>query len=218
MHSPCVPRRPQPWRGVHVSGGNGDPFGTYRLRPAVVLIGPAIALCVGMGLTEPWNEVALNLELGLPWWDGLWTEVLSALGFAVGGSAGMCWLLLYPRLVVAPDAVTVVGHVLRRRLPWSRIRHFDHVLGLVIETDSATYSVEALEGASLRHVLRGRRDGVDDLAARLNAHLAELEGAPVHRPELTVDSAPGRRGILLSALTYTVVGVLVSVVLWRLGL
>jgi hypothetical protein len=212
-------RSPQLWRGVRVTGGDGDPFGIYRLRWAPLLFRLSALFFIGMGALMLWDSVRINLEVGLPWSDQLWRDVPLSAAAALGGPAFAWWLILRPRLIVALEGVVIINRYGSHCLPWPAIRGFDHVLGLVVETQSHSYTVDALEGASLRHVIRGRRDGVDDLAGRLNAHLLQTQDRDTAgQPSISVDTRQGRSYIRWSAVGVTGVSVVLGLLQWKLGL
>ncbi len=194
------------WTSLSVSHGDGDPFGTYRLRQLVLLFWPGVLGFTALGGWVAWTSVAINREVGLVWWD----EPLDTFGwpvlFAACGPIIMWWVALRRRFVVTESGVVIVGYFTRRTIAWDRIRRFDHVLGLVVETHDRAYSVDALENATLTH-LRGRRDQAGDLAAQLNRFLTERNGAVADPDPISVDTAEGRSVIRWTAVVITVVTV-----------
>ena len=194
------------WTSLLVSGGDGNPFGTYRLRQLVVMFWPGVIGFAALGCWIAWMSVDINLEVGLPWWD----EPLDTFGVPVLCAASgpvLMWLVaLRRRFVVTESGVVIVGHFTQRAIPWEEIHHFDNVLGLVVETRDRGYPVDALENATLTH-LRGRRDQADDLAAQLNRFLTERDGGVAEPEAISVDTAEGRSAIRWTAVIITLLAV-----------
>lgn len=208
-------RRRRRRRGtLAVSDGDGDPFGTYRLRQVAVLFWPGVVGFAAVAGYAAWSSIDLNRELQLAWWSSPLDTVGTPVVVAAIGPVVMWWLTLRRRFVVTAEGVEVVGYLTRRPIPWSRIRRFDHLLGLTVQTHDGVYEVGALQSATLTH-LRGRRDGLDDLAAQLNALIADRADPAADHEPLSVDTAVGRSAIRRTALLVTVVTVGIGLVRLR---
>ncbi|HEX3003285.1 MAG TPA: hypothetical protein VHO27_03675 [Angustibacter sp.] len=189
-----------------MSDGDGDPFGTYRLRQVAVLFWPGVVGFAALAFYAAWTSVDVNREVGVPWWSNPVDTLVQPLLLAALAPFVMWWLTRRRRLVVAEHGVVIVGYFTRRVIPWGDIRRFDNALGLVVQTRTRTYPVAALEGATLSH-LRGRHDRVDDLAGRLNRFILDRGGPAADHEPLSVDTAAGRSAARRTAVVITVTAV-----------
>src|SRR4051812_37322994 len=122
------PMKSTPWdrlRALHVRNGDGVPFGTFRMRSALVVAWVMVAL----GLTlPPWllvDFVRLNARFGLPWNDGVVDEVISSGLMSAIVCAGAWFGLLRPRLEVFSSGVRAVRYFDSLSVAWADIERFD---------------------------------------------------------------------------------------------